>query len=227
MAEKRKFSGDPVMVENVTLNWADTLFKRDEGENGNKKFGCDLLIDKNDEATVRALQQSLLPIYRKGCAEGTLDTATVKEFYAQGVHGEPIDYRDFGWPIKDGDAYADAAAENGHKRDEYRGKWYLAVSSANKPRLYDREANEIEDEQAARRKFYSGAKVNADLFAVIYEPGSFVRHGGIALWLNGLQFVADGERLGGGSRFKALAPTPMPTAGGAAPADADDGWDSL
>ncbi|PLS30926.1 hypothetical protein Uis1B_1215 [Bifidobacterium margollesii] len=91
--KKRKFSGDPVMVENVMLNWADTLFKIDEGENGNKKFGCDLLIDKKDTATVRALQQTLLPVYKKGCAEGNLDKEIVKEFYGKDVHGESIDCR--------------------------------------------------------------------------------------------------------------------------------------
>ena len=92
-------------------------------------------------------------------------------------------------PVKDGDEKADEWGES------FRNKWYFRASSGFPVLCVGADAlntpnDEIED------TFYAGCKVN-----VIVTPWGYKRDGnqGVSLNLNGLQFVADGDRLGGGN----------------------------
>lgn len=198
MADKKtKRIGSRIRLDKVTLNWARHLFEIDDGDNGNKKYGCDLLIDKKNTATVSAFYEAFATVIRQAAEAGMLDGKAVADHMRKAKALKPVDTTMFGWPLKDGDAYATRRAEQGKDSEEYRGHWYLSVSSNNQPRLFDRDAKRLEDTPSTRDLFHSGAVVNATLFVFAYEPGRFVKLGGGSAWLNGVQYVAEGEHFGG------------------------------
>ena len=218
--KKSETIGQRIMVENVVLNWANNLFQIDDGDRGSGKYGCTLLIPKTADTTIGELVKALQPIYMKGCETGPLDGKTIPDLFKRAVKGD-VD-PDFGWPVKDGDEYAARrrkaderkGREDGDKRyGEYEGHWYIQASSKNRPRLYSRDAIRFDDDDPkARDLFHSGAIVNANLYAFVYEGTSSTKpEGGVSFWINDVQWVAEGTRIGGsGNPFQPLGPTPMP-----------------
>lgn len=86
-------------------------------------------------------------------------------------------------PWRDGDDKEDLAG--------YEGHFYAGAKSYNKPVVVDRDKNKIEIED----DIYGGCYARAVLVAKATEAGGKFY---ITLYLQAVQFIADGERFGGG-----------------------------
>lgn len=97
-------------------------------------------------------------------------------------------------PIKDGDEKIEEA-EKPENYAAYEGMYYITpkASKANEFFIFDRDRNRIEADE-----IYSGCYVRASLefFPYAHDLGGK----GVSVKLVALQFVADGESLGGGRR---------------------------
>lgn len=222
MADKKqtKPNGVSGVITNVQLNWAQYLFKPDQGQYGSNKYNGVFLFDKTDTATFDAVSNLFVRSLKNGIQDGILDEKTVKDQVSRlRNNSDSADNTVFGWPLRDGDK----EAAKDERNTMYQNKWYIRPTSNNKPRLYDRDAHEISDDDKARSLFHSGAIVNVNVYAFPYAPSRFVKHGGTGLWLNGVQFVAEGEHWGGGNPFQPITGTDTGT-----DADADDGdWNTI
>lgn len=86
-------------------------------------------------------------------------------------------------PLRDGDE---------EREDEaYAKSYFLNASSKTRPGIVDENRDEILDEEG----FYSGCYGKA---SINFYPFSVNGNNGVAVGLNNLMFVKDGERLGGG-----------------------------
>lgn len=94
---------------------------------------------------------------------------------------------------RDGDEYTD---DEGKVRDGYEGNWYIAANSLKKPLLIDRARDEVGEEEGL---IISGnyANVKIDIYAYEHKKS---KSRGVTAQLMGIQFVAEGEPLGGGGR---------------------------
>lgn len=88
-------------------------------------------------------------------------------------------------PLRDGD-------KDRPDNPEYKGHYFLGANSNIKPKIVDKDLNEITDPE----EFYSGCYGNASINFYTYgAAGNF----GVACGLNNLQKTKDGERLASGS----------------------------
>ena len=86
-------------------------------------------------------------------------------------------------PLRDGD-------EEREDDPAYAGMWFLNASTTKQPGIVDKDRNEILDKD----EFYSGCYGRVSLN---FYPFSASGNKGIAVGLNNIQKLADGERLGG------------------------------
>jgi len=255
---KRTFVGENVTVAGARLNWAGYLFKKDDdGPNASGKYRCDLLIPKSRTGEMKDINTAIKAAFGKAFEEGVLSKDVIGSQVLKAVKSNtPLDpdKDGIGWPVKDGDKYADdrieLAVAKGKDREQqekfyepYRGMWLITATSSKEPDLADIMGNPVDRESPeAKRMFYSGALVYANLFLCAYQPSKFVTKGGVTAWLNGVQFWKKGKPLGnGGSHFTAINEAmsdgfdDLIDDGGAddteapssTPSDANDGWGDL
>ena len=101
-----------------------------------------------------------------------------------------------GLPLRDGDEEKDG--------EEYEGAMFFNASSSRKPGVIDLDKDELFDDE----EFYPGCFARGTFNAYPFDVNG---NKGVAIGLNNLQKLADGDRLGGGSR--------------SAESDFDDEWD--
>jgi len=124
--------------------------------------------------------------------------------------------------IKDGDkTLGNDGVPLVEKNPEYAGHYLIRVSAKQKPVVVDRNRQEIIDPAVV----YGGCvcKVNLNVYTFDTQANK-----GVTAGINGVQFWADGERLGGGrpaleSMFDAAGPAPVndPFAGVTTNVDSD------
>lgn len=90
--------------------------------------------------------------------------------------------------IHDGDEEADL-----DKNPEYAGHYYMAMSSKQRPGVVDLDLNPILDSTAVYSGCYARVAINAFAYNTAGKKG-------VSFGLNNVQFVEDGEPLGGRSR---------------------------
>lgn len=102
------------------------------------------------------------------------------------------------WPkgytssLKDADTFTDSSGEIlAEKNPAYEGCYILEANSTRRPVVVDRRKAALTEDDGV---IYSGCYVNASLGAEAYEFGKLKR--GVKCYLNGIQFVKDGERFG-------------------------------
>lgn len=94
---------------------------------------------------------------------------------------------------RDGDDNTD---DNGDVRDGFEGNMYIAANSLKKPLMIDRARDEVgEDEGLIMSGNYANVKI--DIYAYEHKKS---KAKGVTAQLMGIQFVAEGEPLGGGGR---------------------------
>lgn len=149
----------------VRLSYAH-LFEKYEKSG---KYQATLLIDKEDEETLKAINKAI---------------EAAKEDGKDRVWGGKIPGSSkFRNPLNDGD-------EMDEEIDGYEGHYYLTAKSTRRPSVFDEEKNEIFDDE----DIYSGCYVSAVIEFYPYDNEGK----GVGVILLGVRKTDDGERFGGG-----------------------------
>lgn len=156
-----------VILNNVRLSYPH-LFHPESFEGQDPKYGCVLII-KKDDPQVKTLKEA---IFKAGAEKWGQKIQPGK--WPSNLH----------WPLKDGD---DKADEN----PEYADCFYISPTSKQPVVLLDRAKRKLTEEDD---KLYPGAYVNASLAVASFDASM---KKGVSIFLNGIQFFADGERLAG------------------------------
>jgi hypothetical protein len=124
--------------------------------------------------------------------------AVKRAFYEAGQEQFAADFNGKGWPkgytcsLKDADVDTDGNGELlADKNAAYKGCYILEANSTRRPVAVNRNKAAVTEEDGI---IYSGCYVNASLAAAGYTFGKVKK--GVKAYLNGVQFVKDGERFG-------------------------------
>lgn len=160
---------EKIVLKNVRLSY-EHIFRADAIADGAEpKYSASWIIPKN-HPQVKELKEALVK-------------ALDEKFPGKRKPGNP-------WPsnlhnpLKDGDEMADT-------NPEYAGCYVLKSSSKIRPKVYDRRKNAITAEDEV---IYSGCYCNASLAADGFDSPA---KKGVTVYLNGVQFFANGDRLSG------------------------------
>ena len=166
-----------IMLRNVRLSY-EHIFKPTAFEDGgDPKYSATAIIPKDHPD---------LP-------------AVKKAFFEAGQESFPSDFGKGGaWPkgytcsLKDADTATDSMGEIlAEKNSAYKGCYILEANSSKRPVAVNRNKAAVAEEDGI---IYSGCYVNLSLAAAGYTFGKVKK--GVKAYLNGVQFVKDGERFG-------------------------------
>lgn len=180
-----------VMLRNVRLSYEHIFQPSALDDSQEPKFSATFIIPK-DHPEIAAIKRAL---------------------YEAGAEKYPNAFKGQGWPtgytcpLKDGDTDVNGNGERlCEKNPEYAGAYVLKASAAasRRPVTVGRKKEAITEADGI---IYSGCHVNASIAFAGYEFGKVKK--GVTCYLNGVQFVADGERFGSdaSSDFDALDDT--------------------
>lgn len=179
------------------LSFNDLFTPRAAQEGGTPKYQAVLLIPKNDEKTIAAVNTAIDAAVQDAVARGTIK---------QAIDPTMTQYP----PLRDGDRPKNDGTSRG---DAYTDHWFISAkaSESRKPFVVDGNVHPILDQS----EVYSGMYVNASVQFYVYSNSGNV---GVAASLNGIQKVKDGERLGAEPTtaedvFSALGGQAAPSAG--------------
>ena len=166
-----------VMLRNVRLSYEHIFQPSAMDDNSTAKYSADIIIPK-DHQDLPALKHALLE-------------AGIEKFPQAFSASKP-------WPmgftsaLKDGDKDVDGSGVLlGEKNPEYRGCYILRTQSTRRPVTLGRRKEQLTEADGV---IYSGCYVNISAAFAGYEFGKIKK--GVTCYLNGVQFVADGERFG-------------------------------
>lgn len=165
-----------IMLRNVRLSYEHIFTPTAFDENQDKKYSATFIIPKDHPD---------LPAVRRAMHEA-------------GAEKYPTAFNGNGWPkgytcsLKDADTFTDTMGEVlAEKNPAYQGCYILEANSTRRPVAIDRHKAAVSEDDGI---IYSGCYVNASLAAAAYEYGKIKK--GVKAYLNGVQFVRDGERFG-------------------------------
>lgn len=185
------------------LSYPNLFTARAANENAKPKYGATLLIPKTDTATVQRVQAAI--------------DAAVQDGVDRRIFKTPIDPSATKYPpLRDGDKPNDSGEQRG---DEFAGHWFISAKApGDKPRpaVVDANVQPIMSEA----EIYPGCYVNMFVEFYSYDQSG---NKGIAASLRGVQFVRDGERLGG-EQLEAEDMFSTVAGNGGAAASSDDDW---
>ena len=191
-------------ARNVTfparLSYNDLFTPRAAEQGGKPKYEAVLLIPKNDEKTIAAVNAAINAAVQDAVSRGTIK---------QAIDPAMTQYP----PLRDGDR----PKNNGESRgDAYQGHWFITAKApeSRKPFVVDGNVRPILDQS----EVYSGMYVNAAVEFYVYSNSGNV---GVAASLDGIQKDKDGERLGAAP---VTAEDVFSTLGGAAAASPNLGF---
>lgn len=165
-----------VMIRNARLSYEHIFQPSALDDTQTPKYSATLIIPK-DHADLGAIKRAL---------------------FEAGAEKFPQPFGSNTWPtgytcaMKDGDR--DLAGDGTllcEKNPEYKGCYVLKASSTRRPITINRNKAAITEEDGI---IYSGCYVNVSVAFAGYEFGKIKK--GVTCYLNGVQFVADGERFG-------------------------------
>lgn len=165
-----------IMLRNVRLSFEHIFTPSKFDENQEAKYSATFIIPKDHQ-----------------------DLALVKKsMFEAGQETFPSDFTGGGWPrgfscsLKDADKDVNSSGVIlAEKNPEYKGCYVLETNSTRRPVVLDRRKAAITEDDGI---IYSGCFVNASLAATGYTYGKVKK--GVKCYLNGVQFVKDGERFG-------------------------------
>ena len=124
--------------------------------------------------------------------------AVKKAYFEAGQETFPSEFAGGSWPrgftcsLKDADKDVDSSGTLlAEKNPVYAGCYILEANSTRRPVALNRDKSAVTEEDGI---IYSGCYVNASLAAAGYTFGKVKK--GVKAYLNGVQFVRDGERFG-------------------------------
>lgn len=157
-----------VVTGKVRLSYVNIFKARSFEAGGAEKFSTCILIDKKDKATLKKIAAAIDAAKKDGIANKWGGKLPAK------LH----------MPLRDGDE------ERAEEAEEYEGMFFLNANSNTKPGIVDENCNEILDST----EVYSGCygRVSINFYAYNFNGSK-----GIAVGLNNVQKLEDGEPLGG------------------------------
>lgn len=165
-----------IVLKNVRLSYEHIFTPSRFDDSQDAKYSATFIIPK-DHADLPALK---------------------KAFYEAGAEKYPTAFNGGAWPRGYSCALKDADKDAGmdgiilaEKNPEYAGCYVLKADSTRRPVILDRKKAAVAEEDGL---IYSGCYINASLAAAAYEFGKMTK--GVKCYLNGVQFVKDGERFG-------------------------------
>lgn len=165
-----------IMLRNVRMSFEHIFVPTKFSDNQEAKYSATFIIPKDHP-----------------------DLAAVKKaFLDAGRESFPDAFKAAGWPrgfacgLKDADVETNNMGEVlAEKNPAYKGCYILEANSPRRPVVLNRDKSAISAEDGI---VYSGCYVNASLAAAGYTFEKVKR--GVKAYLNGVQFVKDGERFG-------------------------------
>ena len=136
------------------------------------RYSVTILIPKKDKATLAKINAALEAAKEEG--KKTKWDGKIPPNFKSTLH--------------DGDEEADL-----ERNPEYAGHMYMAMSSKQRPGVVDQDLNPILDSTAVYSGCYGRVSINAFPFAAKGNKG-------VSFGLNNVQFLEDGEPLGGRTR---------------------------
>lgn len=165
-----------IKLRNVRLSYEHIFTPTKFDEKSDPKFSATFIVPK-DHADLPALRKAL---------------------YEEGAGQYPQAFKGNAWPtgytcaLKDADKEVDSMGQVlSEKNPAYKGCYIVEANSARRPVTVDRKRAAVTEADGV---IYSGCYVNASLGVAPYEYGKLKK--GVKCYLNGVQFVADGERFG-------------------------------
>lgn len=165
-----------IMLRNVRLSYEHIFTPSKFDDTQEAKYSATFIIPK-DHADLPAVKRA---------------------FYEAGQEQFAADFTGKGWPkgytcsLKDADVDTDGNGELlADKNTAYKGAYILEANSTRRPVAVNRNKAAVTEEDGI---IYSGCYVNASLAAAGYTFGKVKK--GVKAYLNGVQFVKDGERFG-------------------------------
>lgn len=155
-----------VTTNKVRFSYVNVFVPTAMEEGQDKKYNIAILIPKSDKVTVKKIKDAIETAKQSGI-ESKWNGALPKKLNL---------------PLHDGDEDKDDEA--------YAGHYYINAKSKNKPKIVDREFEEILDPE----DFYSGCYGRACVDFYAYNAGGGK---GVAVGIRSLMKLADGEPLGG------------------------------
>lgn len=153
--------------------FSDTVGTNDKGE---KEYSIQIIIPKSDKKSLRAIM------------------AAIKEV-GEAKWGDK--WKAVRTPLRDGDAekgdLTDDGSTKGEKYPERLGAYFINARSKKPVGVVDRDLTPISDSG----RIYGGCKGKISISFYSYSQQG---NTGIGAGLNGVQFIADGEPLGGGGK---------------------------
>lgn len=166
-----------IMLRNVRLSYEHIFTPSKFDENQEAKYSATLIVPKDHPD---------LPAVKRAMFEAGQETFA-SDFAKPGAWP-----RGYTCSLKDADVETDG---NGvvlaEKSSAYAGCYILEANSTRRPLVIDRRKAAITEEDGI---IYSGCYVNVSLAAAGYTYGKIKK--GVKCYLNGVQFVKDGERFG-------------------------------
>ena len=149
------------------ISYAHIWSPRSVMQGSDEKYSASLLIQKSDTGTLEHINKAI---------KAAIEDGKVKRWQGKVPPNLKL-------PLHDGDA-------DRPDDENYRGCKYLNASSADAPQIVDRRKNHITDQSMVYSGCYCNVSVNFYAFSVNGNRG-------VAAGLGNVQFVRDGERLGG------------------------------
>lgn len=169
----------------VRIAYAQGLFNPKPYEaGGTPKYTCTIMFPKDSKPHTDFLRD----------LHADLNACLVGEWPDEVQRPKPKLMDDSRSPIKDGDAVNTQGILFTAKNPELKGHYFIRLSSSRKPTLIDAGRQEILD----ANQLYSGCYVKVNLNAYAFNMST---NKGVTFGLNAVQFIKDGESLGGAGQI--------------------------
>lgn len=168
--------GKKIMLHNVRLSYEHIFTPSQFDESQDAKYSATFIIPK-DHPDLPQIKQAM---------------------YEAGQEMFPNEFSGNGWPrgftcsLKDADKDTNSMGDIlSEKNPAYEGCYIIDANNTRRPVAIDRRKAAVTEDDGV---IYSGCFVNASLGIAGYTYGKIKK--GVKAYLNGVQFVADGERFG-------------------------------
>jgi len=164
---KQTKSKTKVITGKVRFSYLNVFEPRAIDENAEAKYSASIIIPKSDKKTIKAIQEAI---------QEALEEGKEKKFGGK----TPSNFKN---PLRDGD-------EDREDDEAYADCYFVNANSARQPGLVDESVQAIIDQD----EIYSGCYGRASLNFYAYNVSG---NKGVAVGLNNIQKLEDGEPLGG------------------------------
>jgi len=161
-----------IVTDKVRLSYAHLFEPFTNDPEKEARYSVTILIPKSDKATLKKIEDA---------QDAAREEGKTKTFGGK----IPASLK---YTLHDGDEEADL-----ERNPEYAGHMYMAMSSKQRPGVVDADLNPILDST----QVYSGCYARVSINAFSYSNSG---NKGISFGLNNVQFLEDGEPLGGRTR---------------------------